>query len=38
LFLAPLDSLEIPSRRTGPPGYIGWRIHSLESIPGLRKR
>jgi hypothetical protein len=24
--------------RTGPPGYIGWRNHSLESIPGLHKR
>jgi hypothetical protein len=23
--------------RTGPPGYIGWRIDSLDSIPGLLK-
>jgi hypothetical protein len=27
-----------PICRTGPPGYIGWRIDSSESIPGFRKR
>ncbi len=28
-----------PTYRTGPPGYIGWRIEFSESIPsGLHKR
>ncbi len=26
------------SYRPAPPGYIGWRINALKSIPGLHKR
>jgi hypothetical protein len=33
-----LGTEEEEGYRTGPPGYIGWRIHSLESIPGLHTR
>jgi hypothetical protein len=29
-----LGTEEEEGYRTGPLGYIGWRIHSLESIPG----
>jgi hypothetical protein len=33
-----LETEEEKGYRTGPPGYIGWRNHSLESIPGLHQR
>jgi hypothetical protein len=33
-----LGTEEEEGNRTGPPCYIGWRIHSLESIPRLLKR
>jgi hypothetical protein len=29
-----LGTEEEEGYRTGPPGYIGWRIHALESITG----
>jgi hypothetical protein len=33
----PAGRYDNPICRTGPPGYVGWRIDSLDSIPGLLK-